>query len=74
MSDQTVFVSSVMAGMTAERQAARSGVEDLGGRVSMFERLGGRDDDAETAYVAGGICPVAASRIDRWRPGVLPTV
>ena len=27
MSDQTVFVSSVMAGMTAERQAVRSGVE-----------------------------------------------
>ncbi len=53
MSDQTVFVSSVMAGMTAERQAARGAVEDLDGRVSMFERLGGRDDDAETAYVAG---------------------
>ena len=53
MSDQTVFVSSVMAGMTTERQAACGGVEDLGGRVSMFERLGGRDDDAETAYVAG---------------------
>ena len=53
MSDQTVFVSSVMAGMTAERQAVRGEVENLGGRVSMFEHLGGRDDDAETAYVAG---------------------
>ena len=53
MSDQTVFVSSVMAGMTAERQAVRDGVEDLSGRVSMFEHMGGRDDDAETAYVAG---------------------
>lgn len=53
MSDQTVFVSSVMAGMTAEREAACSAIEDLGGRVSMFERLGGRDDDAATAYLVG---------------------
>lgn len=53
MSGQTVFVSSVLAGMTAERQAVCDTVEDLGGRVSMFEHLGGRDDDAETAYLAG---------------------
>ena len=53
MSEQTVFVSSVMAEMTAEREAARSAVEDLGGKVSMFERLGGRDDDPETAYLSG---------------------
>ena len=53
MSEQTVFVSSVMAGMTAEREAVRCAVEGLGGRVLMFERLGGRDDDAQTAYLAG---------------------
>ena len=52
MSDQTVFVSSVMAGMTAEREAVRAAVEGAGGKVSMFERFGGRDDDAETAYLA----------------------
>lgn len=53
MSEQTVFVSSVQAGMAAERHAVCSTVENLGGRVSMFEQLGGRDDDAETAYLAG---------------------
>ncbi|WP_419837701.1 DUF4062 domain-containing protein [Candidatus Poriferisodalis sp.] len=53
MSEQTVFVSSVMAGMAAERRAVCNIVEDLGGRVSMFEHLGGRDDDVETAYLAG---------------------
>lgn len=53
MSGQTVFVSSVMAGMSAEREAVRVAVEDLGGRVLLFERLGGRDDDAQTAYLAG---------------------
>ena len=53
MSDQTVFVSSVMAGMNAEREAVRDIVETLGGRVVLFERLGGRDDDAQTAYLSG---------------------
>ena len=53
MSEQTVFVSSVMTGMTAERAAARDAIEDLGGRVLMFENLGGRDDDAPTAYLTG---------------------
>lgn len=53
MSEQTVFVSSVMAGMTLERGAACTVVERMGGRVLMFEGLGGRDDDAETAYLAG---------------------
>ena len=53
MSEQTVFVSSVMAEMTAEREAARSAVEDLGGKVVVFERLGGRDDGPETAYLSG---------------------
>ena len=53
MVQRTVFISSVMAGMTAEREAARVAVESIGGKVSMFELLGGRDDNAETAYLAG---------------------
>ena len=53
MSEQTVFVSSVMTEMSAEREAARDTVEGLGGKVVMFEDLGGRDDDAQKAYLAG---------------------
>ena len=53
MAQRTVFISSVMAGMTAEREAARGAVESIGGKVSMFEFLGGRDDHAETAYLTG---------------------
>ena len=53
MSEQTVFVSSVIAGMTAEREAVRGAVEGMGGKALLFERLGGRDDDAETAYLTG---------------------
>lgn len=53
MSEQTAFVSSVMAGMTSEREAVREAMEDLGGRVVLFEGLGGRDDNAQTAYLTG---------------------
>ena len=53
MSDQTVFVSSVMTDMAAEREAVRETVEGLGGKVVMFEHLGGRDDDAQKAYLTG---------------------
>ena len=53
MAQRTVFISSVMAGMSDERKAARHAVESIGGKVSMFELLGGRDDHAETAYLAG---------------------
>ena len=80
MSERTVFVSSVMAGMTDERDATRDAVESIGGKVSMFERLGGRDDDAETAYLAGvrssdiyvGILGDRYGRPDR-RNGYSPT-
>ncbi len=51
--DQTVFVSSVIVGMDAEREAVADVVERLGARAMLFERLGGRDDDAETAYLEG---------------------
>ena len=53
MSGQTVFVSSVMADMAGERTTVCDAVEDLGGRVLLFERLGGRDDDVQTAYLTG---------------------
>lgn len=53
VSDQTVFVSSVIDGMSSERDAARRAIEDLGGRAMLFEYMGGRDDDAQTAYLAG---------------------
>ena len=53
MAQRTVFISSVMAGMSDERKAAREAVESIGGKVSMFELLGGQDDHAETAYLAG---------------------
>jgi hypothetical protein len=50
---QTVFVSSVMAGMVDERTAVADAVERVGAQPVLFERLGGRDDDAETAYFDG---------------------
>ena len=53
MAQRTVFISSVMAEMSDERTAARGAVESIGGKVSMFELLGGRDDHAETAYLTG---------------------
>ena len=53
MAQRTVFISSVMDGMSDERTAALGAVESIGGKVSMFELLGGRDDHAETAYLTG---------------------
>ena len=53
MARRTVFISSVMDGMSDEREAARRAVESIGGKVSMFELLGGQDDHAETAYLTG---------------------
>lgn len=50
---QTMFVSSAMAGMADERTAVADVVERLGAQPVLFERLGGRDDDAETAYLDG---------------------
>ena len=51
--NQTVFVSSVIVGMEAERSAVADAVQRFGARAVLFERLGGRDDDAETAYLEG---------------------
>lgn len=50
--DQRVFVSSVMDGMTAERRAVVAGVEAVGAEPVWFEGFGGRDDDAQVAYLS----------------------
>ena len=57
--DQSVFVSSVMAGMKEERAAAVRAVEAVGARPVWFEAFGGMDDDPEDAYLGN----VAASDI-----------
>ena len=48
---QSVFVSSVMAGMSAEREAAVSAITKVGARPLLFEAFGGMDDDPEDAYL-----------------------
>jgi hypothetical protein len=50
--DQTVFLSSVMGELAAERRAVAEALEDLGVRVRWFEDFGGRDDSAEDAYLS----------------------
>ncbi|MGH8980003.1 MAG: DUF4062 domain-containing protein [Acidimicrobiales bacterium] len=50
--DQHVFVSSVMAGMTAEREAAVGVIASVGAHPVWFEAFGGMDDDPEDAYTA----------------------
>ena len=46
-----MFVSSVMAGMSAEREAAVSAITKVGARPLLFEAFGGMDDDPEDAYL-----------------------
>lgn len=46
------FISSVMAELLTERQAAAAGVRAVGLRPVMFEEFGGRDADPEQAYLA----------------------
>lgn len=51
--DQSVFISSVMRGMDAEREAVAAAVEEVGATPVLFERFGGRDDGAQPAYRDG---------------------
>jgi hypothetical protein len=51
--DHTVFVSSEMKDLLDERRALATALRDMGLKVVMFEDLGGREDDAETAYLDG---------------------
>jgi hypothetical protein len=47
------FLSSEMRALQAERRAVADALSAIGMQVIMFEDLGGRDDDAETAYLDG---------------------
>src|SRR5687767_3590453 len=49
--DKRVFVSSVMADLREERKAAAAAIRRLGARPIMFETFGGRDADAEDAFL-----------------------
>ena len=49
---QTVFLSSVMGELAAERRAVAEHLEALGFTVRWFEEFGGRDDNAEAAYLS----------------------
>lgn len=51
MADQRVFVSSVMAGMACVRQVVADAIAGAGASPVYFEDFGGRDDDAEAAYL-----------------------
>lgn len=51
-SEKRAFISSVMAELTAERQAVAAGIRAVGLRPVMFEEFGGRDADPEDAYLA----------------------
>lgn len=57
--DKRVFISSVMAELPKERQAAADGIRSLGARPILFEDFGGRDADPSNAYLG----EVAASHI-----------
>ena len=50
--DQHVFVSSVMSGMTVEREAVVRAITTVGAQPVWFEAFGGMDDDPEYAYNA----------------------
>jgi hypothetical protein len=50
--DKRVFISSVMAELAEERQAAAEAIRSVGARPVLFEDFGGRDADPEEAYLA----------------------
>jgi hypothetical protein len=50
---RAVFISSVMDELAAERRALADNLTELGMRPILFEDLGGRDESAERAYLAG---------------------
>jgi len=51
--DHAVFLSSEMRELRPARRAVATALRAVGMTVVMFEDLGGRDDDAETAYLDG---------------------
>ena len=50
--EKRAFISSVMADMGEERQAAAGAARNAGVRAVLFEEFGGRDADPEEAYLA----------------------
>ena len=50
---RSAFVSSEMKDLAGERRAVADALTALGMRVVMFEDLGGRDENAQTAYLDG---------------------
>jgi hypothetical protein len=50
---RTVFISSEMRDLRAERRVLADALRAIGLNVVMFEDLGGREDDAATAYLDG---------------------
>jgi hypothetical protein len=50
---QAAFISSEMGGLREERRALADHLRALGFDVVLFEDLGGRGDDAQTAYLDG---------------------
>lgn len=50
--DKRAFISSVMAELGDDRRAAAAGIRAVGARPVMFEEFGGREADAEQAYLA----------------------
>jgi len=51
-SSHSVFLSSVMGEVAAERRAVAEALQDAGFSVRWFEEFGGRDDPAEQAYLS----------------------
>lgn len=51
MTEQRVFISSVMAGMREVRSRVADAIQAEGAHPVWFENFGGRDDDAEAAYL-----------------------
>ena len=50
-SEKRVFISSVMSELPDERREAANAIRAMGARAVMFEDFGGRDQDAEEAYL-----------------------
>ncbi len=50
---RVVFISSEMRELADIRRVLADGLREAGFQVVMFEDLGGRDDDAQTAYLTG---------------------
>lgn len=52
--DHAIFISSVMSEFANERRALATAIEhEIGAQPVVFERFGGRDDEAQRAYLEG---------------------